>query len=876
MGGLWRRLMFFLRRRQFERDLDEEMGYHAEMTGRQQFGNITLLKERSRLEWGFGWFDRCAQDLRFAARLLRKSPVFAAVAILSLALGIGANSAIFSVIYAVVLRSLPVQHPEQLALLAYEDPDEARIIQSFPYPFYKELRRQTGIFNGLLCETGMSPSLSVKGSAERVTGDMVSANYFDVLGLHPYLGRLFLASDETSAGMNPVVVLSYGFWQRRFGGDPKVVGTSVDLNTTPMTVIGVSPPEFDSLRPGYTPDIRVPITMQPQMNPGDHLNSKHDWWLNIVGRLHRGVTTERAASALAATLHAYIEEIYTGRKLRLFRARHLDVLPAGTGLETGAKKAAKQLYILMAVVALVLLSGCLNIANLLLARTAARRREIAVRLALGVAHRRLALQLLTESLLLAAAGGVLGLGVAFFGSRVLVNFLLAGQRGIALDATPDGHVLAFTLLVSLLTGVLFGLVPALWSAGVELSPNLKGEESATFGGHLTWQKAFVTFQVALSLLLLIGAGLFLKSLEKLRTVDLGFDKHNVLVVSADPTLTGYSQDRARAFYREVRDRIAHLPGVVSVSLSNIGLLTGAWSSGITVEDYQNKEGDLGPDRDIEGSGYFTTLRVPILQGRDFSREDRAHSPHVAIVNQTFARYYFGKANPIGKHIGPGDASHASADFAIVGVVKDGKYARLREETPRFWYIPYEQFNETREIHGLRFYIRTTGEPEKQMGAVRQAFRAVDANVPPFDIQTLEQQIDTSLATDRMVATLSLFFSFLAALISAIGLYGVLSYAVTRRTREIGIRMALGAQHSAVLVSIMSEVAVLVLAGIGLGVPCALLLGRFVRSLLFDVRTSDLQTFVGTTVLTLVVTLVAGYLPARRAASIDPMRTLRHE
>lgn len=877
MGEMWRKLTFLIRRRQLERDLDEEMRYHAEQSGRREFGNITLLKENSRGEWGFGWLDRCGQDLRFAARLLRKSPVFAAVAIVSLALGIGANSAIFSVIYAVVLRSMPVQHPEQLALLAYEDPGEDRIIRSFPYPFYKELRTHADLFSGLLCQAGMSPSLSVNGSAERVTGEMVSANYFDVLGLHAYRGRLFVPSDETSPGANPVVVLSYGFWQRRFGGDAKVIGTSVDLNTTPMTIIGISPPEFDSLQPGYTPDIRVPITMQPQMDLGpSYIDSRHDWWLNAVGRLQPGVSTQHAASALIATLHAYMEQTYSGRKLRLFRARHMDVFPAGAGLETSAKKAAKQLYIVMAIVVLVLLSGCLNMANLLLARMAARQREIAVRLALGVARARLMRQLLTESLLLAIAGGTLGLLVAFFGSRMLVSFLLAGQRGVSIDATPDAHVLAFTLIVSAITGILFGVAPAVRSVRVEVASNLKGGDVSILSRHLSWPKAFVTLQVALSLLLLIGAGLFLKSLNGLRTLDLGFDKHNVLVVSADPTLTGYSQDRARAFYREIRERIAHMPGIVSVSLSNIGLLTGSWGSGITVEGYQNKENDLGPDRDIAGPGYFTTLRVPILRGRDFGPRDHANSPHVAIVNQTFARYYFGESNPIGKHIGPGDANPTQTDFAIVGVVKDGKYASLREATPRFWYIPYEQFNESREIHGLRFYIRTAGDPKNEIGAVRQAFRAADAKVALFGIKTLEQQVDTSLSTDRMVATLSIFFSVLAALIAAIGLYGLFTYTVTKGTRDIGIRMALGAQHSAISGAVIYQVAVIVLAGIGLGLPCALLLGRFIRSLLFEVKTTDLQTLVGATVLTLVVTLVAGYLPARRAASVDPMRALRHE
>jgi predicted permease len=530
----------------------------------------------------------------------------------------------------------------------------------------------------------------------------------------------------------------------------------------------------------------------------------------------------------------------------------------------------------MAVVALVLLSGCLNIANLLLARTAARQREIAVRLSLGAARRRLVRQLLTESVLLSVLGGVFGITLAVWGARLLVGFLLAGQKGVSIDVTPDAHVLAFTLGLSLLTGLLFGMAPALRSTRFELAPELKGEQSNVLGTRVSWRKALVSFQVALSLILLIGAGLFLRSLIRLRSVDLGFDKQNVLEVSMDPTLSGYTQERAQTFYRELRDRASHFPGVVSVSLSSIGLVSGSgWGSGITVQGYQPKESDPGPDRDTVGPGYFTTLRIPMIRGRDFGPQDRVHSTHVAIVNESFARFYFGKQNPIGKLIGAGGNAD-SADFAIVGVAKDGKYAMLREETQRFWYIPYEQFGERREVHGLTMYIRTAGDPLQDVSAVRQAVRAIDPHIPVFDIQTLEQQIDANLATDRMVATLSTFFSLLTALIAAIGLYGVMTYSMNRRTREIGIRMALGAQRGAMIGSVMGEVAILIAAGIALGLPCAFALGRLLTSLLYEVKPDDEMTFAGATLLAVIVTLLAGYFPARRAASINPTIALRYE
>jgi predicted permease len=825
------------------------------------------------------------RDIQFAWRMLRKSPTFAAVAVLSLALGIGANTAIFSVIYAVVLRSLPVKHPEQLVELDRFNLERSNLT-SFTYPFYRELRDRGDLFAGVLCSSGMSPSLSVNGSAERVSGEMVSSNYFDVLGLKPYVGRLFRPEDETAPGANPVAVLSYGFWRRRFASDPKVIGTLINLNTTPMTIIGVSPPEFDSLYPGESRDIRVPITMQPQMELAkSNLAERYDWWLSLVGRLKPGVPSESTEAALTVFLQAYLKQNHVGKKISKYegevrQSERMHLLPAGTGLTTKAKRAAKQLYVLMAVVVLVLLSGCMNLANLLLARTATRQREIAIRLSLGAGRWRLICQLLTESILLALAGGCLGILLSIGGGRVLANFLLAGQTGVSLDVAPDGHVLAFAVGLSLVTGLLFGLAPALGATRLEVAPELKGEPPRILGARIPWRKMLVSFQVAISVVLLIGAGLFLKSLNRLRSMDLGFDKRNVLEVSVDPTLNGYSQERARIFYRELQEKVSHLPGVLSVSFSRLGLVGGGdWGSGITVEGYQPKEGEPGPDRDIAGDRYFATLRIPLLRGRDFGPGDHLHSPHVAIVNESFARFYFGKQNPIGKLIGPGGdyrGDRKAMDFTIVGVAKDGKYQSMREDAPRFWYVPYEQYNESREIHGLVMYARTAGDPLKEADAVRQVVRAIDPKLPLFNVKSLEQQIDADLATERMVATLSTFFSLLATLVVAIGLYGVMTYAVTKRTREIGIRMALGAQSSMVVRSIMGEVVVLIAAGIALGVPCALGLGKLLASLLFETKPQDDLALTGATLLAAVVTLLAGYLPARRAASISPTVALRYE
>jgi predicted permease len=873
IGEIWRRLVFFLRRGEYERELEEELRFHSEMAGPAQFGNLALHKEDSREAWGFGPLERLGQDLRYAVRMLRKSPAFPLVAVLSLALGIGANTAVFSLINALLLRPLPILHPEQLVSLSRSNMRSSGMT-SFPYPYYQELR-QSNLLTDPICQAAMEPSLSLNGSAEIVGGEMVSGNYFAALGVYPYAGRLLQPDDE--AAQKHVAVLSYGFWQRRFAGDRSVIGKTIRLNTTLITVVGVSPAGFSGLQAGFAPDIRVPITLQPEMYMSKSmLHQRDDFWLHIVGRAEPGIARSQREAALTTFTYNYLLLNAGGQKLSEYRKRLLEsgrmsLLPAGSGIESRVTTAAKQLYILMSIVGLVLLIACVNIANLLLARSATRQREIALRIALGATRLRLVRQLLTESILLSLLGASAGALLAIWGARFLFSYLMPGLTTISIDFTLDWRVLTFTLAVSLLTGILFGLAPAMKSTRFEVGPELKGERTLVPGTRILWRKILVSAQISLSLILLIGAGLFLRSLMKLRAQDPGFDSHHVLTLSMNPAQSGYDNARARQFYREVADRVSSIPAVQSVSLARVGLATNSnWGSGITVEGYQPKEGDDGPNRNAVGAGYFRTLKIPLLRGRDFSPRDTGTAPHVAIINERFAEFYFAGRDPIGKHIGRGGDA---PDYTIIGIAKDGKYSNLRQPTPRFWYIPYEQ---DRAIRELKLYARTTGAAEQAAADIRGAIATIDAQVPVIDVKSLDEQIDESLSRDRMIATLSGFFAALAALVAAIGLYGVMTYAVTSRTREIGIRMALGAQRHMVIQPIMRETAILAAAGVVLGTSCALALGRLVSSLLFDMAPSDQTTFITAAGLMIAIALGAGYLPARRAAQVDPTVTLRYD
>ncbi len=770
MSELWRELRFLFQREQFDRALDEELQSHIEMRAdelqqgglssgdalakaRREFGSSLRAREDTRSAWQIRWLEDLTSDLAHALRALRRSPGFAAAAIFSLALGIGANTAIFTLINALLLRALPIHDPRQLALVDRANV-ESRSLTSFPYPFYRELRDHNEVFSGILCYTSMSPSLRAGASPERVTGELVSGNYFDVLGVRPYLGRLFTQEDDRVPGRERVVVLSFGFWQRRFGADPGIIGRVIHLNTTPMTVIGVTPPGFDGLEAGQAVDVRAPMMMRAEMwtAPYDQLESRGDWWLSMAGRLKPGVSRAQAEAAVLPMLIHYEQADggdppMTDYRRRVLASERIVLDPLARGTQNLGNQFRRALYVLMAIVGAVLLIGCVNIANLLLARSAARQREIAIRLALGAGRGRLVRQMLTESTLVAALGGILGIGIAYWGARVVVS--LSGGPA-SLDVAPDLVVLGFTLFVSLGAGLLFGLAPAIQSTRVSVTPELKGGGRSAAGARLSLGKLLISVQVALSLVLLTGAGLFARSLYNLRTMDTGFDRRNVVVVKLDPTVAGYSPGQVKQFYGALRSRVESMPGVRAASYAAMGLIGQSnWGSGIRMEGYTRPEGDSGPLRNFVGPGYFRTAGIPILMGRDFTPQDTAASQHVAIVNEHFARFYFGKENPIGKKIGA-EGEKGPPDYAIVGVAKDGKYASLREETPRFWYIPYDQFPMALSLH---LYVRTAGDAGKMTAALRQAIQDVDRNVLISDIKTLEMQIEEDLDTDRMLATL---------------------------------------------------------------------------------------------------------------------------
>ncbi len=893
LGELWRRLTA-LRRDQIDADLEEEMRLHIDLRAEQhagsgaapdearyaaqrRFGNLLQLKETSREVWGWHWLETLLQDLRYSLRMLARSPGFTTAAVLSLALGIGANTAIFTLINALLLRTLPVREPQQLVWMGRTNLESTHGAHSFPYPYYRELRDHNSVLAGVLCYTGMSVALNVNGSSERLAGELVSGNYFDVLGLKPYIGRLFTREDEKIAGAERVAVLSYAFWVRRFGADPAIVGKTICLNNIPMTVIGVSPPGFDGLDIGHPMAVRVLIVMQPEMwAEKSWLESRNDWWLDLVARLKPGVMRTQAVAALQPQFFTYAHEQMdphpTEHERRVSASNRILLDPMDRGEQSLGRQFAHSLYVLMAVVAAVLLIACVNIANLLLARSAAREREIAIRLAIGAGRGRIIRQMLTESVSLAMIGGLLGVAVAYAGTRILASFLPDINRVTpSFDLTPDPHILGFTFAVAILSGILFGLAPALQATRVDVTPELKATKSSCQTSFASG-KLLVSAQVALSLLLLTGAGLFARSLRNLFTMDTGFSRENVLVVSLDPTLSGYKPERVNQFYRDALSQVAALPGVRSASYSWIGLVDHSeWGSGITVEGFTPREDDSGPNRNAVGAGYFHTLGIRILIGRDFGPQDRDGSPHVAIVNESFAKFYFGNQNPIGRRIGPaGDRPH---DFAIVGVVKDGKYASLREETQRFWYVPYEQLGRN---GGLYLYVRCAGNAEAMISTIRGQIQKVDPFVLIDHPKTLDFQIAEDLATDRLLATLSTFFSTLAVLLASIGLYGVMAYSVARRAHDIGIRMALGAARRDVLWLVLQQALLLVAVGIVAGIPLTYALMRLITSLLYGVKPSDPLTLSVAVVALSAVVAVASYLPARRASRIDPMVALRYE
>ena len=824
------------------------------------------------------------QDIRYALRTLIKAPAFTSVVVVTLALGIGANTAIFSLMDQVLLRALPVQHPEELVVLDATGTNQGRVEadHAFSYPMYRDLRDRNQVFTGVFARYPVALTMLHENRSERIRGELVSGNYFQVLGLQGSgHGRLLQPSDETTPGGHPFVVLSHGFWTRRFGASPSVVGRTIRLNGYPMTVVGIGPARFNGTDVGAQPDLFVPVSMKAQMTPTyDGLNERRYMWLHVMARLRPGVSREQAEAGMAVLFRQIREQEVKEIKAPSDRFRkrfvevRLNVLPGFKGLSSLREQFSTPVIVLMAMVGLVLLIACANVANLLMARAPARQREVAIRQALGASRGRIVGQLLVESLVLALAGGVLGVLVAIWTGDLLLKTLPFESASRVFTSMPDTRVLLFALGVSMLTGVVFGLVPAWQTARPRLVHSLKEDGGTVVGrGHVRLRKGLVVAQVALSLLLLVGAGLFARSLWNLRSLHPGFDMEQLITFSVDPPLSGYQEVQTLAFLQQLQERLSALPGVKSASLSAIPPLSDSvWMATVQVDGYQAKEGeDMNPHVNSVGPGYFETMGIPLVAGRGFTAADRAGAPKVAVVSEKMAKYFFGDLNPIGRRFGFGRGK--AIDIEIVGVAKDGKDQNLKEEVARFVYIPYQQ---DQGVGQMTYFVRSASDGSVTGDVLRRTVRQLDPAIPVFDVKSMEAVASESLFFDRMMATLSACFGALATLLAAIGLYGVMSYAVARRTREIGLRMALGAEPGRVVWLVMREVVLLAVLGVGLGLPLAIGLGRLMRSQFFGVSPADPLTLLVATVALVTVALTAGYVPAGQATRVDPMKALRSE
>ncbi len=849
-----------------------------------------------------GWVEMVARDFGYALRTLRRSRGFALVAALTLALGIGANTAIFTLLDQVLLRLLPVKNPQQLVLLTMRGKHYGNNWggNAISYPMYRDFQDHNEVFSGMFCRFPNPVSMTFGAQSERVAAELVSGTYFDVLGVGTALGRAFTPEDDRVPDGHPLVMLSYDFWRQRFGGDRQIVGKTVLINKHEMTIIGVAQAGFDGVELGYSAKIFIPVMMEKEIiiGPMKMLTDRRSRWVNAFGRLRPGVTETKAKAALQPFMHSMLEmEVKeaafhnaSAYAREQFLKCWIDVLPGSQGRASLRRELRTPLWVLMATTGMVLLIACANIANLLLARATGRQKEIAVRLAMGATRGRIVGQLLIETLSLSALGGILGLALAFWADKALMAvYLPSDSNALNISAVPDFRILLFTLAVSVVTGVIFGLAPALQSTRPDVGRTLKDQAGAVVGGgHGRLRNVLVVTQVALSLLLLIGAGLFLRSLKNLSNLGTGFPAERLVGFNIDPSLNGYTPQQLNGFYQQLTDSLGAIPGVKSVAVASMRIMeNNEWDSGLTAEGYSPTKADDHPQAYMNqiGPGYFATLGVPIVAGRDFrltdnhvikradATDDFDTTPTTVIINEKFAQRFFAGHNPVGMHLGFGTDPGTHTDMEIIGVVKDIKYTNLRDEIPIQAYVPYMN---SPYLGGMTIYVRTAGEANQLMSSVRARMRELDANVPIYKMRTMEEQISNSLATERMIASLSTVFGFVATVLAIIGLYGVMSYSVAQRTREIGIRMALGAEQGKVIGMVMREVVTLIAIGIGVGVPAALVLTRVVKSQLYGLEAYDPWTLGLATGLLAMVACAAGYLPALRASRVDPMKALRYE
>jgi putative ABC transport system permease protein len=831
------------------------------------------------------------QDLRYGLRMLAKNPGFTAIVVLTLALGIGANTAIFSLMNQILLRQLPVQNPNELVVLHAPGPvtghvsDDGDETESFSYPMYKALRENSATVCNMLGQYAFSASISSHGQTEHGSGQLVSGNYFAALGVPPAIGRVFSLDDDRVPGGHPVVVLSHAYWTRHFGGDRSILNKSLLINNVEMTVVGVARAGFFGAQVGKSPDVFVPLMMTPQMTLGQNtLDGWNDYWLKVLARRRAGVSEPQLFASLNAAYHPLLEEQlakingWNELKRQAFLNKKIILSSGSRGRMVVQRDTGGQLITLFAMVALVLIIACTNVANLLLARGAARQREFAIREALGASRGRIIRQLLVESLLCAFVGGSLGVVLGSWLIGVLTPIVVANEGIQGLTPHLDSTVLVFAVGTSLLSGIFFGIVPALRVTRSSVSETIKdqGSTSSASVSHVHFRKVLVAGQIAFTTLLLAGAVLFVRTLWNLRNVDLGLRAENVICFSIAPALNGYDTQRAIALIDQLRGRVASLPGVRSVGTAEIAALTGDdEGSNITAEGGIQLSEDLQHvNRVPVSSSYFSTLGIPLLSGREFTDTDSAMSRKVAVASDAMVKRFFPGRNPLGMHFAFGGGSKVKPDIEIVGVVKDVKQDHVRSVTPNpYVYLPYSQ---RPKLSGMTFYVSSVRDPLLLGPELQSQVRRLDATLPVDNVKTMERVVEEDLFAARMVAVLSATFAALAALLAALGIYGVLAYLVVQRTREIGIRMALGAKAGHVRWLIAKEVGAMVIAGVTVGLPLAYALARLSESLLFGVRAGNPSAYMLGLGLIAAVALAACWIPARRATGVDPLVALRYE
>ncbi len=929
MNPFFRKLRWLVERRNKEAELREELQFHldeeaeqrqaegvarqqARWAARRELGNLALVAENTRATWGWTLLEQLGQDLRFAFRTMATNRLFTALAVASLALGIGANTAIYSFMDAILLRSLPVADPQSLVVLNWHvkagvprgeegqgrnfvmhgmsgstwgDDQSGTTSNIFPYPAYELFRKNDAVFSLAFARY---PSwqvrrlnLAVKGLAGIATGEYVSGDFFRGLAVAPAAGRLILPDDDRP-GAPAVAVVSYGFSQRRFGGAANAAGQPVLIDNLPFTVVGVTPPEFFGVDPASAPDVYLPMHTNEPMGAAHQFGFRSEryldrnyYWVEVMGRLRPGVSLAQAQAVLAPAFQQWVATTAANDRERA----HLPALvvkEGAGGLDSLRRRYSQPLYVLMAMVGLILALACANVANLLLARAAARRREMALRLSVGAGRLRIVRQLLTESVLLAALGGALGVAFALWGMRFLTLLLANGRANFTLHAELNWHVLGVAAALSLLTGILFGLAPALEATRVDILPALKAARAGGPGARRAFRQVslsriLVVSQIAISLLLLVAAGLFVRTLSNLESIQLGFNRENVLLFQLDARKAGHKDPEIADFYGGLRTRFSAIAGVRHASLSEDSLIQAGTGLPISLPGAPPGNGELLLN---VGPAFFQTMQIPILAGRDFEERDRPGSPAVAVINKAFAQANFGDRNPLGQHLTLWEDDRPARDMEIVGVAGNARYGSLTRDVPPLVYMPYNQGYPHPDQ--MVYALRTSGDPLRYVNPVREIVRQADPRVPVSEVRTQAADIDQTIAQEITFAGLCSGFAILALAIACVGLYGTVAYNVARRTGEIGIRMAVGAQRGRLVWMVLREVLILAAVGLAISVPAALAASKLVGSFLFGLKPNDPATMAMAMATLLAAALLAGYLPARKASRIDPMIALRHE